>query len=256
MGDDAPMTFELPGTPSDDAGAVLALGRSPIELVYVSMSTRHPDGRDAEYLRWHFSDHRPEQYRLDTIRASLRLVSTPGCRAARAASDARFDATDHVMNYFFSDASGLKPFHDLGRELGKVGRIPELLPPVERGVYAFDGIAAAPRVKVGADVLPWWPAAGVYLLIERGTASAGPLVEVDGVAGAWWAATAADVPEGYSLAVPGDQLTYLFLDDDPVAVAARVRPVLEQRWSDTGSVGLFAAPFYVADAHHLTDRLP
>src|SRR5204862_48672 len=82
-----------------------------------------------------------------------------------------------VMNYFFSDVSGLKPFHDLGRELGKVGRIPELLPPVERGVYAFDGIAAAPRVKVGADVLPWWPAAGVYLPIERGGGpmSAGPL---------------------------------------------------------------------------------
>src|SRR5882724_9695876 len=165
MGDDAPMTNELPGTPSDDAEAVLALGRAPIKLVYVSMSTRHPEGRDAEYLRWHFFDHRPEQYRLDAIRASLRIVSTPECRAARAASDERFDAVDFVMNYFFSDASGLEPFVRLGAELGKVGRIPELLPPVERGIYAFDGIAAAPRVKVGADVLPWWPSTGIYLLV-------------------------------------------------------------------------------------------
>ena len=132
-------TFNLPGTPSDDAEQVLALGGAVADLVYVSMSTRHPEGRDFDYLRWHFYDHRPEQYRLDTIRGSLRLISTPECRAARAASDERFDATDHVMNYFFSDASGLKPFHDLGRELGKVGRIPELLPSVERGVYAFDG---------------------------------------------------------------------------------------------------------------------
>src|SRR4051794_39879327 len=167
-------TFTPPGTPTDDADGVLAHGGCVVDLAYVSMSARHPEGRDAEYLRWHFSDHRPEQYQLDTIRASLRLVSTPECRDARAASDARFDATDHVMNYFFSDASGLKPFHDLGRELGKVGRIPELLPPVERGVYAFDGIAAAPRVKVGADVLPWWPATGVYLLIEQGDAPASP----------------------------------------------------------------------------------
>jgi hypothetical protein len=253
-------TRNLPGTPTDDADGVLACGGSVIDLAYVSMSARHPEGRDADYLRWHFTDHRPEQYRLETIRASLRLVSTPECRAARVASDERFDATDHVMNYFFSDASGLKPFHDLGRELGKVGRIPELLPSVERGVYAFDGRVAAPDAKVGADVLPWWPAAGVFVLIERleGTASASPapVVEVDGVAGAWWGASATDVPERYSLAQPGDQLTYLFLDDDPVAVAERLRPVLEHRWADTGAVGLFAAPFHVAHADELTRHLP
>jgi len=246
----------LPGTPSDDAERVLALGGSVIDLVYVSMSTRHPDGRDVDYLRWHFFDHRPEQYRLDTIRASLRLISTPECRAARAANDARFDATDHVMNYFFSDASGLEPFHHLGRELGKVGRIPELLPAVERGVYAFDGRAADPAAKVGADVLPWWPAAGVYLLVDQGRASAAPLVAVDGVAGAWWGATAPDVPEQYSLARPGDQLAYLFLDSDPVTVADRLRPVLEQRWADTGAVGLLAAPFHVAHADDLAAHLP
>src|SRR5690349_1288604 len=231
-------TFNLPGTPSDDAERVLALGRSVADLVYVSMSKRHPEGRDVDYLRWHFFDHRPEQYRLDTIRGSLRLVSTPECRAARAASDERFDATDHVMNYFFSDASGLKPFHDLGRELGKVGRIPELLPPVERGVYAFAGRAAAPDAKVGADVLPGWPSTGVYLLVEHGTVSSAPLVDVDGVAGAWWAPTATDVPEQYTTAQAGDQLTYLFLDDDPVAVAQRLRPVLDARWGGGQVAGL------------------
>ena len=246
----------LPGTPTDDADGVLATGRAVAALVYVSMSARHPEGRDVVYLRWHFFDHRPEQYRLETIRGSLRLVSTPECRAARAASHERFDDTDHVMNYFFSDPSGLKPFHDLGRELGKVGRVPELLPSVERGVYAFDGRVAAPEAKVGADVLPWWPAAGVYLLIERGVASAAPLVDVDGVAGAWWAATASDVPPEYTVAQPGDQLTYLFLSDDPLAVAARLQPVLEARWTAAGVTGLFASPFYVAEAHHLTRHLP
>ncbi len=249
-------TRELPGTPTDDADGVLATGGSVIDLVYVSMSARHPEGRDVDYLRWHFFDHRPEQYRLDTIRASLRLISTPECRDARAASDARFDATDHVMNYFFSDPSGLKPFHDLGRELGKVGRVPELLPSVERGVYAFDGRVAAPEAKVGADVLPWWPSTGVYLLVERGTALAAPLVDVDGVAGAWWAPTASGVPEEYTVAQPGDQLTYLFLDDDPVAVAGRLRPVLQERWVDTGVTGLFAAPFFVARADELGRHLP
>ncbi len=249
-------TRDLPGTPTDDADGVLATGGSVIELVYVSMSARHPEGRDTDYLRWHFFDHRPEQYRLATIHASLRLISTPECRAAHAASDARFDATDHVMNYFFSDPSGLKPFHDLGRELGKVGRIPELLPSVERGVYAFDGRVAAPTVKAGADVLPWWPSVGVYLLVEHGTSSAAPLVDVDGVAGAWWGETASGVPSAYTVAQPGDQLTYLFLDDDPVAVAARLQPVLEARWVDSGVTGLFAAPFFVAHADDLGRHLP
>ncbi|HLM18650.1 MAG TPA: hypothetical protein VK549_12575, partial [Acidimicrobiia bacterium] len=105
MTTDLPVT--LPGTPSDEAAGVLAMGGAVAALVYVSMSARHPEGRDVDYLRWHFYDHRPEQYRLEAIRGSLRLISTPECRAARAASDARFDATDHVMNYFFSDASGL-----------------------------------------------------------------------------------------------------------------------------------------------------
>jgi hypothetical protein len=140
--------------------------------------------------------------------------------------------------------------------LGKVGRIPELLPSVERGVYAFDGRIAAPDAKVGADVLPWWPAVGVYLLIEHGEVSPVPLLAVDGVAGAWWGATATDVPERYSIAQPGDQLTYLFLADDPVAVGKRLQPVLEQRWADTATHGLFAAPFHVARADDLTRHLP
>jgi len=249
-------THTFPGTPTDDADGVLGLGASAIEIVYVSMSTRHPEGRDVDFLRWHFLDHRPEQYRLDTLRASLRLVSTPACRAARAASGERFDATDHVMNYFFSDPSGLKPFHNLGRELAKVGRMADLLPGVERGVYAFDGRAADPEAKVGADVLPWWPATGVYLLVEKGRATAAPLVDVDGIVGAWWGPTAADVPKRYSAARPGDQLTYLFLDDDPVAVAGRLRPVLEQRWSDVGVTGLLAAPFHIAHTNTLTRHLP
>ena len=58
------------------------------------------------------------------------------------------------------------------------------------------------------------------------------------------------------MAQPGDQLTYLFLDDDPVAVAARLQPVLEQRWADTEVIGLFAAPFFVAHADDLSRHLP
>ena len=181
----------LVGTPSDEVEAVLATGRTEVTTIFVSMSARHPDGGDAEYLEWHTLDHRPEQSRLATVRGSVRLVSTPACRAARAVCDERYGAVDHVMTYFFADIAGLDEFNDLAVALADAGRIPYLLPLVERGVYGVDGMVAAPRVKVGADVLPWWPAHGVYLLVERGEAAAADLVEVPGVAGAWWATAVA-----------------------------------------------------------------
>jgi len=92
------------GTPSDDVAEVLATGRTDVTTVFLSMSARHPEGRDADYLEWHFLDHRPEQHRLASLRAAMRLVSTPECRAARAASGQRYDALDHVMTYFFAGA--------------------------------------------------------------------------------------------------------------------------------------------------------
>src|SRR3954469_23128059 len=157
----------LPGRPSDEIDEILATGRGDITTLFVSMATRHPEGTDADYLRWHTLDHRPEQHRLPEVRASLRLVSTPACRSARGASPDRYDTIDHVMTYYFSDASGLGGFLELSKALGGAGRKLPLLPPVERGVYDVSSKAAAPRVKVGADVLPWWPARGVYLLLEN-----------------------------------------------------------------------------------------
>ena len=111
----------LPGTPSDEVADVLATGRGDIGTLFVSMARRHPEGRDAEYLRWHTLDHRPEQHRLAAVRASLRLVSTPACRAARASSDERFDAIDHVMTYFFTDQSRADGFQRTLQGAGRRG---------------------------------------------------------------------------------------------------------------------------------------
>jgi hypothetical protein len=233
----------LPGTPSDDVDGVLATGRGEVGMLFVSMARRHPDGRDAEYLRWHTLDHRPEQHRLAGVRASLRLVSTPACREARAHGDATFDEIDHVMTYFFTDQRGLTPFLELSSALGKADRKLPLLPPVQRGVYAVAHKVAAPRIKVGADVLPWWPANGVYLLLESGTAPPADLIDVDGVGGAWSVASQ-DVDERLASARAGQLLTYCFLDDDPVAVAERLRPVLADRWKRDNVEPLLAAPFY------------
>jgi hypothetical protein len=230
------MVTAFAGTPSDDVPAVLETGRGDVTTVFVSLTARDPGGHDAEYIRWHSLDHRPEQHRLAGLRGSLRLVSTPPCRAARAASDDRYDAVDHVMTYWFADPGSLGPFMALGRALAVSGRMPLRLPSVEVASYQVEGAVAAPRVVVGADVVPWRPAVGVYLLIEHGAAASARLSEADGVAGVWWS-TRAD----------GDvvtQLTYCFLDDDPVVVAARLEPLLADRWHTGAVQALLAAPFF------------
>ena len=139
-------------------------------MAFISLSAREPDGRDADYIAWHSLDHRPEQHRLAGLRNSLRLVSTPACRAARAANDDRFDAVDHVMTYLFSDPAALSGFNALGAALHEAGRMPLRLPTVEFMTADMAGRLAAPRAVAGADVIPWRPAQGVYLIIETGEA--------------------------------------------------------------------------------------
>jgi hypothetical protein len=219
------------------------------------MSARDEAGRDEEYIEWHSLDHRPEQYRLAGIRHSQRLVSTPDCRAARAMSESHYDAVDHVMTYCFADPATLGAFAALGAALGRGGRMPLRLPSVDLGVFDLAGKAAASRVVVGADVIPWRPARGVYLIVERGTAPPADLVDVSGVAGVWWHA-GGEGPPPFETDHGGLQLTYCYLDDDPVEVADRLREPLDQRWADSELVPLLAAPFYAVVPHQWGRYLP
>jgi hypothetical protein len=130
------------------------------------------------------------------------------------------------------------------------------LPLVERGVYGVDGIVAAPRIKVGADVLLWWAAKGVYFIIERGHSPAAELVDVPGVGGAWWGGAMPLEPPFTTRDNSGLQVSYLFLDDEPAIVAERLRPRLEERWSRTGLEPLLAAPFHSLVAYEWDRFLP
>jgi hypothetical protein len=246
----------LSGTASDGAPAILATGRSDITTIYVSMSGRHPEGRDANYLEWHSLDHRPEQHRLPALRTSFRVVSTPACRAARAASHSRYDATDHLMTYLFTDLGGMPSFNELSIALAQAGRVPHRLPLVERGVYRRDGMVAAPRIKAGADVLPWWPTKGVYVLIERGQAPPGDLVDIAGVGGIMWGGALPLDPPFTTTPNTGLQITYCFLDDDPATTGERLRPALEKRWTGSGIEPLLAAPFHTIVPYEWDRFLP
>ena len=234
---------------------VLATGSTDVGLAFISLSARERDGRDAEYLEWHHLDHRPEQHRLAGLRQSLRLVSTPACRAARAASVDAFDAVDHVMTYLFDDAAALPGFYALGAALDVGGRMPFRLPTVQFMIANLAGTLAAPAAVAGADVVPWRPARGVYLVIEEGKAPVDALVDVPGVAGVWWydGALAPSPPATDAL---GRQVTYCYLDDDPVATAERLDEVMRRRWASGDVTGLLAAPFYVPVPFEWTRYLP
>ena len=234
----------LVGTPSDECPDLLATGHTDVTTLYTSFSERHPDGGDADYLEWHSLDHRPEQQRLTSLRTSFRVVSTPDCRAARAAGDPRFDATDHVMTYLFTDLAAMDEFNALSVALREAGRAPSLLPTVERAAYRLDGMAAAPRIKIGADVLPWWPAKAPTSWWSAESSPPADLVDVPGVGGAWWGGAEPLDPPFCTRDNGGLHISYLFLDDEPPAVARRLQAPLRRRWSTSGVEPLLAAPFH------------
>ncbi len=240
--------MKLAGTPSDKAPAILATGKSAIRFAFLSFSARDPDGRDAQYLEWHSLDHRPEQYRLAQLRNTLRLVSTPACRAARAASAAPYGAADHVMNYLFTGADAMPGFTELGAVLDQIGRMPHRLPSVGYLTADTAGMIAAARAVAGADVIPDRPALGVWLMVERGHASPAALVDLPGVAGVWWYHGNGEHA--------GLQVTHCYLDADPVECAGALGEAMQARWASGEIEGLLAAPFYCVVPYAWDKHLP
>ena len=231
--------IKLEGPPSDQLPSVLATGQTSVRFIFISFSARDPDGRDAEYIEWHTLDHRPEQYRLSDLRHSLRVVSTPECRDARAASVGPFDTVDHVMTYQFTSSEDLDTFYALGAALNAAGRMPHRLPSVMIATGDVAGKVAAPRAVAGADVIPWRPAVGVYLIVEEGRAPAGDLVNIPGVAGVWWYDGTASSSDSR-----GRQFTYCYVDGDLLETSRHLSEAMRQRWASGAVKGLLAAPFF------------
>jgi len=225
---------------------VLATGSTDVRAIFASMSAREVTGRDADYLVWHSMDHRPEQYRIAGIRHSIRLVSTPACRAARLHSDPRFDAVDHVMTYFLTAGAAFDKFWNLSEALCGERR-PFRLPSVYAAYFRLAGKIASRRAIAGADVIPWRPARGVYLLVEdiaqADDGSPAALVDAPGVAGVWWH-RGGPPPLAKFADNSGLQVSYCFIDESPLQTAEALHSPLKQRWATGKIKPLLAAPFY------------
>ena len=107
------------------------------------------------------------------------------------------------------------------------------------------------------------PLGGRFLLLELGAAAPDHLVEIDGVAGVWWAATDSEQIESRawfgsvtSTAEGEKQVSLMFTDGDPIEVAHRMQPVLEARWADGSVKPLLAGPFHTVVPYEWDRHLP
>jgi len=267
--DDAEARFRFPGRASDGEAGILATGTGDATTALLVFSTKCERGQDVDWMRWHVFDHQPEQYRVAGVRNGQRWVSTPACRAARLVQTEPFDRADFVVQYLFAEPAPqvVKTFAELGSALGEAKRRPagSKLRILMSAGYDIGDLCANPTGALGAYALPWYPARGIYVTVEKTAPDEAAqaaraqalrrLVAVEGVAGAWrYDAASRDLSP--IKVYPGQTATVFYLYDDPVAVAGRLNDVLAREWAAGGVEGLFAAPFYVVQPFEIGQYLP
>jgi hypothetical protein len=229
-----------------------------VKVGFFSLTHHSQSGDDRPYLRWHQLDHMPEQYQLPGLLLGQRWASTPACRAARGAEVDSWSLVEHVVCYLMGNPvdETIDEFLTLGRHLAEQGRYVEALPSQYRGGLRLLETTAAPRVLVSADVIPFRPHSGIYLIVEEPDTSVPQdgflrdlhttvlptLVGVPGVAGAWSYATSPQIRRSM-FSEGGVRIIVCYLDDDPATVAERLSPTVDRLWAGTPSRLLLAAPF-------------
>lgn len=165
-----------------------------VRACVLSLSARHPEGRDAEYIDWHIHDHLPEQYGIEQVVHGERWRST--------------DGDTHAVQYLFTDpfAPALDRFFSLGAELRAAGRMPISLPSIELAAYEF--------VSATDAVAPWRPCRGVYLAVTPTP------ISIDGAQGVW--TFAGGRFHDRFVDTTGRFLTVAYLQDDPAVVGATI----------------------------------
>jgi hypothetical protein len=150
-------------------------------------------------------------------------------------------------------------FLTLGRHLAELGRFAGALPAQYVGALRLLEAHAAPRALVSAEVVPFRPNRGIYLVVEEPVEGTEPevhdaylqrrhveilsgLVEVPGVAGAWTFATTPSIRRP-SFTKGAFHMTLCYLDDEPAAVGERLGAFIGRASEGAPMRIVFAAPF-------------
>jgi hypothetical protein len=216
------------------------------------------------YNEWHQLDHMPEQYPLEGVVFGQRWVSTPACRRGRAYDAPTLSPIHYMTLYLMGDPvhTTLEEFLALGQRLHAEGRFHEHRRSRLSGPFAVTGMAAAPRVAVSPQSIPFRPNRGVYVVVRDRDGSAtsssgGPgaapdaddrdrqladaMLDVEGVAGVWTFAT--DQRFDHHPWRPGDKaITVGYLDAEPLTVAPRLGDLVRAHLDEEHGAALFAGP--------------
>lgn len=192
--------------------------RNKVKVGFFSFTEITDPREHRSYNEWHQLDHMPEQFPLDGIAFGQRWVSTPACRAARAASGELLAPIHYVTLYLITEPveRTLDEFMQLGRDLYAVGRFHHHRRAHLSGPFPVERTAVAPRVLVSAAAVPYRPNTGVYVAVGPAAAAPADLGEVcaqPGVAGAW------------AFTDGERRITMAWLDGEPLAVAPRLAPL-------------------------------
>jgi hypothetical protein len=228
-----------------------------VKAAFFSITPPGPADDDGSYLRWHLLDHMPEQYQLPGIQFALRYIADGDYPRHRIASNEPLADVGNIVNYLVGDPveQTHEDFMQLGPRLAEVGRYPEPRPFLQLRMPALLHWYAAPQVQVSAEVIPFRPHRGVIVIVERPTGQDTAswlqwlhavhypkVLDVAGVAGAWMYGDTST----WKLhpVAQGEQqyTTVIYLDDDPLALSATLRPLLEERWASGDAAPLFAGP--------------
>ncbi|ADP84553.1 hypothetical protein [Frankia inefficax] len=228
-----------------------------VKAAFFSATGPAPEGDDGSYLRWHLLDHMPEQYQLPGIIHATRWIADGSYREARIAGTGPLADVGNVVNYLVGDPvqQTHDDFMELGLRLAEAGRFPERRRSLQLRLLALQHWYAAPRALVSAEVVPFRPHRGVLMIIEEPvshevsgwlhwlhTQHYPALLQAPGVAGAWQYGSTDFWQLGPASHGQPQYITVVYLDDDPLTVAKRLAPAIEQRWASGVVRPLFAGP--------------
>lgn len=187
-------------------------------------------GAHRAYNVWHLLDHMPEQFGIAGIALGQRWAHTPEA-AAVAVSEPPFDRVHYMTLYLMTEPldATLDEFAALGRELHDTpGRWFDPRRAHVAGPWSVHATAAAPRVRVRAEVIPARPHRAIAIRAGEhldGADELDALCARDGVAGAWSFAPEASLAHrrrgGSEVAI-----TIAWIDELPAPAIGRTGDVL------------------------------
>ena len=229
-----------------------------VKAAFFSITPPAPPDDDGSYLRWHLLDHMPEQYQLPGIQLALRYIADGEYPDRRIAAAGDLEQVGNIVNYLVGDPvqQTHDDFMELGGRLREIGRFPVLRPGLLRMPTLLRWYAS-PRALISPEVVPFRPHRGVVVIIEEPVSGHDvvdtwlqwlhaehhpALLETPGTTGAWMYGSTRTWKLHPSTQGDPQYTTVIYLDDDPLATAKALTPLVEDRWRSGAVRPLFAGP--------------